>query len=225
MDIRASIVPVSLPELKARLRDILAQITTDCQIDYTVVEMLHQFKFTGSFLKGPDRAHITIDFPQGIPRRFIDKDLCCLLKNIKENFHIFSRSSYKYTTPFEHHTTQTIFYSLTQVNFRIVETVLPQPQPNPLLFNQINQMNQPPYPFQPNQNIPPPQPLVPPQLPTFAPMESFLQNNHPNSHQTSNFHQIQNVETMILDNNDDVQVTAHLPKRKKPSIITIKTEK
>ena len=105
-------------------------------------------------------SSFTIDLMSGIPRQFIDKDLSPLLIRVKEDFQRFSRTNYQYTSPFEHHTTQTMFYSLLQIHFRVLETVQPATAQIPNIFSQSN----------PLQNLVQPQtpsdltPLLPPPL-------------------------------------------------------------
>ena len=166
---RPPIPPVTLEELKSKLRLMLGATTRDTKLEYTVVE-ISQFKIIGIYTRFGDMSSFTIDLMSGIPRRFIDHDLSSVLIRIKEDFERFSRTSYKYTSPFEHHTRQTMFYSLVQIHFRILETVQSATAQVPDIFTQLNQ---PQNLFQP-QTSPELAPLVSPPLPF-----QFLPPLHP----------------------------------------------
>ena len=161
MDFRPPIPPVTLQELKTKLKLMLGATTRDTKLEYTVVEISQQFKIIGVYTKNFDMSSFTIDLMSGIPRRFIDKDLSPVLIRLKEDFQRFTRTSYQYTSPFEHHTTQTMFYSLFQIHFRILETVQPATAQVPNIFTHSNPLTNL---FQP-QTQPDLAPLFPPQLP------------------------------------------------------------
>lgn len=168
---RPPIPPVTLEELKTKLKLMLGATTRDTKLEYTVVEISQQFKIIGVYTRFFDMSSFTIDLMSGIPRRFIDKDLSSLLIRVKEDFQRFTRTSYQYTSPFEHHTTQTMFYSLVQIHFRILETVQPATAQVPNIFPQTSQL---PNLFQP-QTPSDLAPLFPPPLPFpfFPPLDPF----------------------------------------------------
>ena len=121
MDLSRSPIPhVTLEELKTKLKLMLGATTRDTKLEYTALEISQQFKIIGVYTRFFDMSSFTIDLMSGIPRQFIDKDLSPLLIRVKEDFQRFSRTSYQYTSPFEHHTTQTMFYSLLQIHFRVL---------------------------------------------------------------------------------------------------------
>ena len=168
---RSPIPPVTLEELKTKLKLMLGATTRDTKLEYTVLEISQQFKIIGVYTRFFDMSSSTIDLMSGIPRQFIDKDLSPLLIRVKEDFQRFSRTSYQYTSPFEHHTTQTMFYSLLPIHFRVLETVQPATAQIPNIFPQSNP---PPNLFQP-QTPSDLTPLLPPPLPLpfFPPLDQF----------------------------------------------------
>ena len=115
--------PVTLDELRMKFKLTLGVMKRGTKIEYTVVKLNNQFKITGIITLPPDVSTFTIDLTPDIPRRFIDADLLSLVYAIKDRFYKFQRNSYKYTTPFENHISQTVFYFMAQLNFRVLDTV------------------------------------------------------------------------------------------------------
>ena len=141
--------------------------------------MHNQFKVVGLLTKSPYISTFTIDFTPDIVRRFVDCELPALVLSIKNSFYSFMQSSHSYTTPYGHHTEQTVFYYLVQMHIKILETVNYIPQQHAPFFNTIGvsssllpehsnyAMPQPPT---LTQLMPPPPPICPtpaPQLPTL----------------------------------------------------------
>ena len=81
------------------------------------------FKIVGTFNCLPNLSTFHIDLVLQFLRKYMDEDMPALVTSMKDSFYKFIRNSYKYTTPFEHHTSQTVFYSMTQTNIRMLETV------------------------------------------------------------------------------------------------------
>ena len=95
----------------------------DSKIEFTVVQLTNQFKIIGIMTKSPDISTFTIDLQPDVPRRYIDGDMPSLVYALKDRFYKFIKNSHKFTTPFENHTDQTVFYFMTQLNIRILDTV------------------------------------------------------------------------------------------------------
>ena len=87
--------------------------------------------------KSPYISTFTIDFTPDIPRRFVDCELPALVLSIKNSFYSFMQSSHSYTTPYGHHTEQTVFYYLVQMHIKILETVNYIPPQQAQFFNSI----------------------------------------------------------------------------------------
>ena len=198
--------PVTLEELKTKLKLMLGATTKDIRLEFAVVEIAHQFKIIAIYTKQADRSTFTIDLVPGIPRRFIDGDLPNLLIRLRENFQRFTTTSYRYTTPFEYHTTQTVFYSLVQVHFKIQDTVPPPLPLYPHLLDQSHQLHIPPQPQHDTPDFPF---LIPPQPPLLQPLDPLP-------------HVSQNIQPNA---DDPIEVCAHISKRKRSNPIKIESDK
>ena len=162
--------PVTLEEFRVKFKLTIGKMKKDTKIEYSVVQLHNQFKVVGLFTKAPYISTFTIDFTPDIPRRFVDCDLPALVLSIKNSFYSFMQSSQSYTTPYGHHTEQTVFYYLVQMHIKVLETVNYIPQQQVQFFNSIGvtpsllpehttySMPQPPT---LTQLMPPPPPLCP----------------------------------------------------------------
>ena len=171
--------PVTLDEFRIKFKLTVGKMKKDTKIEYSIVQLHNQFKVVGLLTKSPYISTFTIDFTPDIVRRFVDCELPTLVLSIKNSFYSFMQSSHSYTTPYGHHTEQTVFYYLVQMHIKILETVNYIPQQQAPFFNTIGvspsllpehtnySMPQPPT---LTQLMPPPPPICPtpvPQLPTL----------------------------------------------------------
>ena len=171
--------PVTLDEFRIKFKLTVGKMKKDTKIEYSIVQLHNQFKVVGLLTKSPYISTFTIDFTPDIARRFVDCELPALVLSIKNSFYSFMQSSHSYTTPYGHHTEQTVFYYLVQMHIKILETVNYIPQQQAPFFNTIGvspsllpehtnySMPQPPT---LTQLMPPPPPICPtpvPQLPTL----------------------------------------------------------
>ena len=179
MDYQHLAPPVTLEELRIKFKLTVGKMKKDTKIEYSIVQLHNQFKVVGLLTKSPYISTFTIDFTPDIARRFVDCELPALVLSIKNSFYSFMQSSHNYTTPYGHHTEQTVFYYLVQMHIKILETVNYIPQQQAPFFNTIGvspsllpehsnyAMPQPPT---LTQLMPPPPPICPtpvPQLPTI----------------------------------------------------------
>ena len=65
---RSPIPPVTLEELKTKLKLMLGATTRDTKLEYTVLEISQQFKIIGVYTRFFDMSSFTIDLMSGIPR-------------------------------------------------------------------------------------------------------------------------------------------------------------
>ena len=154
--------PATLQDIQLKLRLILTPLESTT-LEYSVIETLpFQFKILGIYSRGTDKASFTIDLIPGINKTFVYRDLPFLITKIRRDFEQFNTTTSPYSSPFEYHTTQTIFFNLVQIHFRIVDKVLP---PTPSFSTPVQNLNR--------QRPPPPSPnLLRP--PSFIPRTSFL---------------------------------------------------
>ena len=171
--------PVTLDEFRIKFKLTVGKMKKDTKIEYSIVQLHNQFKVVGLLTKSPYISTFTIDFTPDIVRRFVDCGLPALVLSIKNSFYSFMQSSHSYTTPYGHHTEQTVFYYSVQMHIKILETVNYIPQQQAPFFNTIGvspsllpeptnySMPQPPT---LTQLMPPPPSLCPtpaPQLPSI----------------------------------------------------------
>ena len=154
--------PATLQDIQLKLRLILTPLESTA-LEYSVIETLpFQFKILGIYSRGTDKVSFTIDLIPGINKTFVYRDLPFLITKIRWDFEQFNTTTSPYSSPFEYHTTQTIFFNLVQIHFRIVDKVLP---PTPSFSTPVQHLNR--------QRPPPPSPnLLRP--PSFIPRTSFL---------------------------------------------------
>ena len=136
MDPPHLVPPVTLDEFRIKFKLTIGKMKKDTKIEYSIVQLHNQFKVVGLLTKSPYISTFTIDFTPDIARRFVDCELPALVLSIKNSFYSFMQSSHSYTTPYGHHTEQTVFYYLVQMNIKILETVNYIPQQAPF-FNSI----------------------------------------------------------------------------------------
>ena len=127
-------VPVTGSELSANFKHMIGTMRRGAKANYSVVCLHNQIKIIGIFQQYPDISSYTIDLTPDIARRFVENDLPSVVVSMKERFYKFARTSYKYTTPFEHHTAQTVFYIMTHTSIKILETVSCQQATRPSLL-------------------------------------------------------------------------------------------
>ena len=154
--------PATLQDIQLKFRLILTPLESTI-LEYSLIETLpFQFKILGIYSRGTDKASFTIDLIPGINKTFVYRDLPFLITKIRRDFEQFNTTTSPYSSPFEYHTTQTIFFNLVQIHFRIVDKVLP---PTPSFSTPVQHLNR--------QRPPPPSPnLLRP--PSFIPRTSFL---------------------------------------------------
>ena len=102
--------PVTLDEFRIKFKLTVGKMKKDTKIEYSIVQLHNQFKVVGLLTKSPYISTFTIDFTPDIVRRFVDCELPALVLSIKNSFYSFMQSSHSYTTPYGHHTEQTVFY-------------------------------------------------------------------------------------------------------------------
>ena len=125
---------ITADEISERLYYMVGHLKTGHTCHFTVVPLHNQFKIVGTFKNMPNMSTFTIDLVLEFARKTVDEDLPGVLLTMKENFYKFIKTIYKYSAPFEQFTSQSSFYSTTQTNIRLLETVLPPKEnPNPLL--------------------------------------------------------------------------------------------
>ena len=123
--------PITASEVSEKFYDMVGTIRNGYKCYYSVIPLQHQLKIVGTFNHLPNISTFTIELTPDFARRFVNEDLPALVHAMKESFYKFIRTSYKYTTPFEHHSSQTIFYSMTQTNIRMLETIPAKPSMRP----------------------------------------------------------------------------------------------
>ena len=154
--------PATLQDIQLKLRLILTSLE-NTTLEYSVIETLpFQFKILGIYSRGTDKASFTIDLIPDINKTFVYRDLPFLITKIRRDFEQFNTTTASYSSPFEYHTTQTIFFNLVQIHFRIVDKVLP---PTPSFSTPVQHFNRP--------RPPPPLPNLL-RSPSFLPRTSFL---------------------------------------------------
>ena len=165
--------PATLQDIQLKLRLILTPLE-NTTLEYSVNETVpFQFKILGIYSRATDKASFTIDLIPGINKLFVYRDLPFLITKVRQDFEQFSRTTLPYSSPFEYHTTQTIFYNLVQIHFRIVDTILPASTSSVPTQAHI------PHPQQFNQPRPPPPSPNLLRPPLFSPRTSFLpQTSH-----------------------------------------------
>ena len=159
--------PVTLDDFRVKFKLTIGKMKKDTKIEYSIVQLHNQSKVVGLLTKSPYICTFTIDFTPDIPRRFVDCELPALVLSIKNSFYSFMQSSHSYTTPYGHHTEQTVFYYLVQMHIKILETVNYIPPQQAQFFNSIGVS---PSLLPEHTTFPMPQPpiltqLMPPQTP------------------------------------------------------------
>ena len=130
-------LPITLDEIRPQLKAMFLPLNNDMEVKYTLVHINNQFKIVGTFTSSGHISTFTLDLQQNIPRQFIYEDLHNIIKYMKHSFQDFLATSHKYTTPFYHHTHNTIFYYLNQIHYRILETLAQIQQSYPHIVNQL----------------------------------------------------------------------------------------
>ena len=125
---------ISADEISEKLYYMVGHLRKGYTCHFTVVPLHNQFKIVGAFKHMPNMSTFTIDIVLEFARKTVNEDLPSVLLTMKENFYKFIKTIYKYSAPFEQFTSQSSFYSTTQTNIRLLETVQPPKEnPNPLL--------------------------------------------------------------------------------------------
>ena len=125
---------ITADEISEKLYYMVGHLKTGHTCHFTVVPLHNQFKIVGAFKNMPNMSTFTIDLVLEFARKTVNEDLPSVLLTMKEKFYKFINTIYKYSAPFEQFTSQSSFYSTTQTNIRLLETVLPPKEnPNPLL--------------------------------------------------------------------------------------------
>ena len=130
-------LPITLDEIRPQLKAMFLRLNNDMEVKYTLVHINNQFKIVGTFTSSGHISTFTLDLQQNIPRQFIYEDLHNIIKYMKHSFQDFLATSHKYTTPFYHHTHNTIFYYLNQIHYRILETLAQIQQSYPHVVEQL----------------------------------------------------------------------------------------
>ena len=130
-------LPITLDEIRPQLKAMFLPLNNDMEVKYTLVHINNQFKIVGTFTASAHISTFTLDLQQNIPRQFIYEDLHNIIKYMKHSFQDFLATSHKYTTPFYHHTHNTIFYYLNQIHYRILETLAQIQQSYPHIVDQL----------------------------------------------------------------------------------------
>ena len=130
-------LPITLDEIRPQLKAMFLPLNNDVEVKYTLVHINNQFKIVGTFTSSGHISTFTLDLQQNIPRQFIYEDLHNIIKYMKHSFQDFLATSHKYTTPFYHHTHNTIFYYLNQIHYRILETLAQIQQSYPHVVDQL----------------------------------------------------------------------------------------
>ena len=130
-------LPITLEEIRPQLKAMFLPLNNDMEVKYTLVHINNQFKIVGTFTSSAHISTFTLDLQQNIPRQFIYEDLHNIIKYMKHSFQDFLATSHKYTTPFYHHTHNTIFYYLNQIHYRILETLAQIQQSYPHIVDQL----------------------------------------------------------------------------------------
>ena len=130
-------LPITLDEIRPQLKAMFLPLNNDMEVKYTLVHINNQFKIVGTFTSSAHISTFTLDLQQNIPRQFIYEDLHNIIKYMKHSFQDFLATSHKYTTPFYHHTHNTIFYYLNQIHYRILETLAQIQQSYPHIVDQL----------------------------------------------------------------------------------------
>ena len=130
-------LPITLEEIRPQLKAMFLPLNNDMEVKYTLVHINNQFKIVGTFTSSVHISTFTLDLQQNIPRQFIYEDLHNIIKYMKHSFQDFLATSHKYTTPFYHHTHNTIFYYLNQIHYRILETLAQIQQSYPHIVDQL----------------------------------------------------------------------------------------
>ena len=130
-------LPITLDEIRPQLKAMFLPLNNDMEVKYTLVHINNQFKIVGTFTSSAHISTFTLDLQQNIPRQFIYEDLHNIIKYMKHSFQDFLATSHKYTTPFYHHTHNTIFYYLNQIHYRILETLAQIQQSYPQIVDQL----------------------------------------------------------------------------------------
>ena len=190
--------PVTLFELKLKFKKMIGLVEPHTKIEYSIIPFQDQFKIVGFIIKYPDISTFTLDLTANIPRRFINTEMPTLVESIKESFSKFTYSSYKYTTPFENHAHQTIFYCLMQSHIRVLETVSHIAQSHPHTTQHITQplslKNNLPFPWNSQQfQYHKDQSLFPPQQQSQT--ENFM--HHHNTTQKHKRKRYEPIKTVI----------------------------
>ena len=162
--------PATIEDIRVKLRLILTPLESTT-LEYSVIETVSfQFKILGIYSRDTDKASFTIDLIPGITKVFVYRDLPFLMRKIRQDFEQFITTTFPYSSPFEYHTTQTVFFNLVQIHFRIADTVLPPstssvPTPVHTIPSHAQHSSQP--------RPPPPSPNIV-RTPQFFPRTSFL---------------------------------------------------
>ena len=130
-------LPITLDEIRPQLKLMFLPLDHDMEVKYTMVHINNQFKICGIFTSTAHISTFTLELQQNVPRQFIYKDLQNVIKFMKHSFQEFLATSHKYTTPFHHHTHNTIFYYLNQIHYRILETITQIKQSYPHIVDQL----------------------------------------------------------------------------------------
>ena len=189
MDVPHFVPPVTLDEFRIKFKLTVGKMKKDTKIEYSIVQLHNQFKVVGLLTKSPYISTFTIDFTPDIARRFVDCDLPALVLTIKNSFYSFMQSSHNYTTPYGHHTEQTVFYYLVQMHIKILETITYIPQHQAPFYNSLGVS---PSLLPEHSNYPVPQPptltqlMPPPPCPTPVPQLQSLLEEYDPDYYTSN---------------------------------------
>ena len=130
-------LPITLDEIRPQLKLMFLPMDRDMEVKYTMVHINNQFKIVGIFTSSTHISTFTLELQQNVPRQFIYEDLHNVIKFMKHSFQEFLATSHKYTTPFHHHTHNTIFYYLNQIHYRILETITQIKQSYPHIVDQL----------------------------------------------------------------------------------------
>ena len=130
-------LPITLDEIRPQVNAMFLPVTPNMEVKYTLFNINNQFKIAGIFTANAHVSTFTLDLPQTVPRQFIYEDLHNVIKYMKQSFQEFMATSHKYTTPFHQHTHTTIFYYLSQIHYRTLETLTQIQQSYPQIVDQL----------------------------------------------------------------------------------------